>query len=156
MKRIVLMMIAVLALIGSVSPTAAQSSRCSGLDEYQQAVYDSVPDGERQLLTDFIEGSLEVDTMRPSQVQRLSQALDDWASGLEEIPLADVPLAARDYHKTLIETISVMSSVTFAIGNGNMFGAIAYTETLEELTLDMERIQRTATKECGADWPFGV
>lgn len=155
MIRIALIVLTLLTLstaTATAQVNGADRYGCDDLADYAMAIYTALPADDLERLMELAE--IDIDRMRPSQLREASQLLDDWATAVEAIPARDVPKAARDYHEAFIESLSLMSTVYSAVASGNIFSLVAYTETMEELTVELDAAQATGARRCPADWPF--
>jgi hypothetical protein len=152
MKLIALLPLFLFLLAPATTMAAPDRWGCDGLVDYQTDIV-TVLDPED--MTDLFDLMNRLDTLRPSQLVTVSGLLDDWATGLEDMPLRDIPRAARPYHEALILNLGLLSAVTSSMATGGVFGAIAYTDALEEAADLMDDANTYGTAKCGSDWPFG-
>lgn len=152
---IVTLIVILLALVAT--PASAQTGvsdryGCGDLADYQTALFTAIPLDDVETLLAILNKDFE--RVRPSEFAEASRIMDDWAAELEAMPLRDVPMAARAYHAAFIDFLSVSSSVMSAMATGNMFGALAYSDAIDQSSLDLNAANRAGARMCGARWSF--
>ncbi len=153
MNRLIAFVIALTVLLTSTS-AVAQPDRlgCSDLDDYQDDLIGLLSDDDAATAAEL--WGEDVSKMRPSQLLELSGMMDRWATDIEDMPITDVPLAAREYHEAFINLLSVGSSVFQSLASGGPLAAMAYMDAMEQTSLDIEAANTLGVARCGDDWPF--
>jgi hypothetical protein len=153
MKRILSLVILIFTLT-SVDVSAQVSDRwdCDDLASYYREVTTSLDRDDMLELQELME--TELDRLRPSELRDASALLDEWATALDDMPASDIPKAAREYHKALVESLGTLSAVYNAVASGNVLTALAYTDALEQLALDLDSATTLGSQRCSTDWPF--
>lgn len=127
------------------TPEAAPAS-CDDVVAYYVAIIDSVP--EDSAVMQWFEDDADIETMRPSEMAALSESLDAWATVLEDMPEADIPDVAMDFHRAFIDFLSVLSSMLHAMNAGGPFAAMAYTEQMDAATVAMDEAKAGLNVTC--------
>lgn len=147
-------LLTILIALTAVDATAQVSSKweCDDLAAYQSEIVSLLDREEMVELFDLME--MDVDRMRPTQIERASELLDQWATALDDMPARDIPRAAREYHALLIESLGMLSATYNTIANGGILGALVYIESLEEIAIELEEVHEKGRDRCGDDWDF--
>lgn len=151
MRNLTIIALAIIVALTTTTATA-QSSQCDGLDEYQMAVFSAVPYRDLETLIDILDQ--DMDRVRPSEFAEAATILDDWATALDAMPSREIPPAARAYHSAFIDYLGVTSAVMSAMATGNLFGALAYVDVIDEVGMELDAADRAGARTCGSDWPF--
>ena len=154
---IALMLAIVMTMATSLVVTAAPTDwGCDDLEEYKE---DTIADSLMALPTEHFETleyvfspGFDIMNARPSQLISASQAFDAWATELETIDEDDVPAAAVPMHEALIDTVSLMSSITNALATGGPFAVMAYEDSIDAITGQQAHAEEFGYQHCGAQW----
>lgn len=123
---------------------------CADIATYRVAFIEAMPRDSSAIFT-----VLEADdfmTVRPSVLRDASDEMDEWAGNLEDFRPREIPRAVEEYHDGMVDSISLMSIMFFALSQGNTLGLLAYTDSMEQATLDVERGERLAERRCPVEW----
>ena len=113
---------------------------CYDLGTYQeqvQQIYRELDAEHREALRELAD--MDIDEMRPSQLQTLSIAFDRLATGMERMPEDGVPYAVQWHHETMTDVLGIYASILNAVLTGGPLGAMAYTDAYEAATSEMAR-----------------
>lgn len=116
-------------------------------------VVDDVPltDDERKRL-DILEDKAPID-LRPSELRFLARVFDDVVTALKTIPIEDIPMAMVPYHDARIDAMSIYTNLFVSMAASGAFGALPYTDSLEDANAAMEDAERFGENACGSQWP---
>lgn len=142
----------IIVALAGFSHGAAQSIGCEDLADYQATIVSLIDPDD---LADLYDVLSDIERARPSELANASEIADDWATDLDSMRRSEIPAVARDYHVAMVDYVSVVSMILSAVATSGPLGALAYTETMEEITIELDREDRAGERACGADWPFG-
>lgn len=133
-----------------VSKVIDPAWQCDQLARYQRealSLLDNIDgaDAAREVIN-----SHDFTRIRPSTARTASDALDEWASDLEDMD--DVPRAAQEYHDALTKTLGVVSAMMLSYASGGALALSPYTETSRELSSELEAASYRGLLRCGDQW----
>lgn len=167
MRMVTVLLLALVSVFATMGvPVAAQTPSatpnpamvgygCDELDDYGDAVielFDSLDDADIEAMVAFYQSEADLDTMRPSELTSIAGAFDRWATLLDDMPEDQIPPVATAFHATVVDLFSVSASILNAMGQGQVFGAMAYSDTLDEVRAELDDHVAFAERSCGDAW----
>jgi hypothetical protein len=121
---------------------------CGDLDEYADELEDFFGQAELEDLAEISDD--EFAALRPSQLRSLADDLFELADLMDGYD--DVPKVAEMYHHHLITYYSLYGNMYNSMATGGVFGALAYTDLIEDANTDVQNAWNTAYTRCGETW----
>jgi len=130
---------------GADGTPVAIPTECEGADEYvaafQAAVLESLGESE-----DILDDGFETATSA-----ELATAADGFAAAKGAVALLDPPPAGAAFHAASIAVLGIFSQFLDSFATGGSLAALAYSDSIDELTAESELAAAEFEQACGVD-----
>lgn len=145
MKRVLIALVLVVALVAPFGSTAKDAPGCDGLEQFRA---DLMPIGQRW--ADALN-----DAGLSSDRDVLTYSSDDWRTlaGIaltygRELRTIDAPDWLNDWLQLQIQSAGIKEQVAIAVADGGMFAILGFTDQLESFETRQDEAAATAESRC--------